>query len=791
MHDDPYFAREAEKYSDPIPSREFILNHLEKRRTPANREIIAAELGLESEVQQEALRRRLRAMERDGQLVFTRRKFYALPELLEMVRGSVIGHKDGYGFLRVAGYREDLFLSAEQMRAALHGDVVLAQALMPDHRNRREARIVRVLEPRSELIVGRYFTESGLGFVVPDDLRLGFDIVIPPDESQGARMGQVVLAALKQRPTARMQAVGSVVEILGDQLTPGVETEMAIRNHNLPHTWSEEVLLQVFSLEDQLSEDELQDRRDLRQLPFVTIDGEDARDFDDALYCERKLGGWCLFVAIADVSAYVQPDTPLDCEARNRGNSVYFPTKVIPMLPEELSNGLCSINPQVDRLTMVCEMVISDQGRMVDAKFSKALITSQARLTYNKVARILDGEKELGERYHHLVPHIKTLHRLFLTLKKGRELRGGIEFETQETQFIFNDQRRIEQIVPLIRNDAHKMVEECMIMANVAAARLAQKHNLPVLYRVHDAPNEDRLNSFRLFLQELGLSFAKSGKTTPKHYADLMLHIGDRPDRELIQTMLLRSMQPAVYSPEDRGHFGLALGTYSHFTSPIRRYPDLILHRAIKELLARQRSGLPIPPAEPAMTNEIKVALVALGEICSITERRADEATREVADWLKCEFMQDHVGQPFRGVISGVTSFGFFVRLDQLSIDGLVHVSSLDNDYYQFDAVSQRLVGRTLGCSYQLGDVVQVKVVAVHLDERKIELALEASERRAKRDKGAVDKNGTTRKRKRGNRPHAGIASAVKAEEQLPAAKRFRGHKKGLSSTADHQSSEG
>lgn len=735
MVDDPYLTREAEKYSDPIPSREYILSCLAQRQTPADRETLCRELGLITEQHQEALRRRLRAMERDGQLVFTRRQCYALPERLDLVRGRVLGHRDGYGFLRVEGCKEDLFLAFQQMRQVIHGDEILAQPLGVDRRGRREARVVRVLVPRQGPIVGRYRLEAGLGFVVPDDQRLNFEIAIKPDGETPLQVGQVLVVQLLQRPTQRHQAVGQVVEILGDSLAPGIEIEMAIRNHDIPHGWPETVSSQIAELTDEVPPEALVGRVDLRSLSLVTIDGEDARDFDDAVYCEQKRGGgWRLWVAIADVSHYVRSHTPLDEEAQKRGTSVYFPLQVVPMLPEVLSNGLCSLNPLVDRLCLVCEMTVSAQGRLSSFKFYEAVMHSQARLTYTQVAQLLAFEGTQDPAYAPLVPMLQILHQLFITLKNSRDRRGGIEFETQETQFLFNAQRRIERIVPLVRNDAHKIIEECMLLANTAAAHFVQKHAVAALYRVHDSPNEERLTGFRQFLKELGLTLSGGSQPSPKDYAMLMKQTADRPDSELIQTMLLRSMQPALYTPENRGHFGLALPAYAHFTSPIRRYPDLTLHRTIKALLTN-------PEAITAPDQEA-IALehwVQLGTHCSMTERRADEATREVADWLKCEFMQDHVGEEFRGVIAGVTGFGFFVRLEKLFIDGLVHVSTLDNDYYQFDAVGQRLIGETSGMIYRLGDVVQVKVAAVYLDQRKIDFALVGSERpsRAKRSKGA------------------------------------------------------
>ncbi|MZH98327.1 ribonuclease R [Dickeya dianthicola] len=729
MSQDPFLEREAEKYESPIPSREYILEHLAKRDTPISREELATDLQLTSDEQLEALRRRLRAMERDGQLVFTRRQCYALPEKLDLLRGTVLGHRDGYGFLRVEGRKDDLYLSAEQMKTVIHGDVVLAQPLGEDRRGRREGRIVRILEPRTNQIVGRYFTEAGTGFVVPDDSRLSFDILIPSEFIAGARMGSVVVVELTQRATRRTKAIGKIVEILGDNMGTGLAVDIALRTHEIPHSWPPKVEEQVSDLADEVPEDAKKGRIDLRSLPLVTIDGEDARDFDDAVYCEKKRGGgWRLWVAIADVSYYVRPGTALDHEARARGTSVYFPSQVVPMLPEVLSNGLCSLNPQVDRLCMVCEMTVSTQGKLSGYTFYEAVMSSHARLTYTKVWSILQGDEALREHYQPLVAPLEELHQMYKVLDHAREVRGGIAFETEEAKFIFNAERRIERVEAVVRNDAHKLIEECMILANISAAKFVEKNEEPALFRVHDQPSEDHVLALRSVLGELGLTLKGGMKPQPKDYAELMNSIAGRPDHEMLQTMLLRSMKQAVYDPENRGHFGLALTSYGHFTSPIRRYPDLSLHRAIKYLLSDRKARWTHSGGWHSDFND----MLQLGEHCSMTERRADEATRDVADWLKCDFMQDHVGEAFTGIISSVTGFGFFVRLNDLFIDGLVHVSTLDNDYYRYDNVGQRLIGESRGQVYRLGDEVQIRVEAVHMDERKIDFALLSSTRKVR-----------------------------------------------------------
>ncbi|KGQ69632.1 exoribonuclease R [Chelonobacter oris] len=733
MSKDPHYQAEAEKYENPIPSREFILQTIREHKTPMSRQDILTALQISDEEQQEGMRRRLRAMENDGQLVFTKRQCYALPEKLSLLKGTVLGHRDGYGFLQVDGAKDDWFIPNGQMKRVMHGDYVLAQPNGFDRRGRQEVRIVRILESRKKQIVGRFFMESGIAFVVPDDSRISHDILIPNEHRMGARMGQVVVVELQPR-TRNHNPVGIITEILGDNMAPGMEVEIALRNHDIPHVFPENVLKQVDGLKEEVTEDAKQGRVNLRDLPLVTIDGEDARDFDDAVYC-RKNGdsGWKLWVAIADVSYYVRLKTALDSEARNRGNSVYFPNRVVPMLPEVLSNGLCSLNPQVDRLCMVCEMDISKKGKMTGYKFYEAVMNSHARLTYTKVWRILEGDEELRQRYALLVPHLEELNNLFKVLHDARKKRGAIDFETIETQFIFNPQGRIERIEPVVRNDAHKIIEECMIQANIAAATFVEKAQEPALFRIHAGPSEEKMLAFRSFLNECGLTLGGGLKPTPADYAALMVQVKERPDHELIQTMLLRSLSQAVYSADNIGHFGLALDNYAHFTSPIRRYPDLSLHRAIKYLIEKEKGGNK-RSTHGGGFHYLLDDIDLLGEHCSTTERRADDATRDVADWLKCEYMQDHVGEEFDGIISTVTGFGLFVRLNDFFIDGLVHISTLDNDYYQFDSAGQRLIGENSGMYYRIGDKVRIKVTAVSLEQKQIDFAMVASERKPQRE---------------------------------------------------------
>ena len=732
INQDPHYKRELEKYGNPIPSREFILSVIRDNNAPMNRDEILTALSIRNEEQIEAMHRRLRAMENDGQLVFTKRKCYALPEKLDLFKGTVIGHREGFGFLQVDGQKDDLFIPNHQMQRVMHGDFVLAQPEGLDRRGRREVRIVRVLESRKKQIVGRFFLENGFSYVVPDDSKIGRDILVPNEHRNGARMGQVVVVELQERSASFNQPIGVITEILGDNMAKGMEVEIALRNHDIPHKFSSAVEKYVKKFTEEVPEEAKKGRVDLRNLPLVTIDGEDARDFDDAVYCEKHGKGWKLWVAIADVSYYVRLRSTLDVEAHNRGNSVYFPNRVVPMLPEILSNGLCSLNPQVDRLCMVCEMQISAKGKLTDYRFYEAVMNSHARLTYTKVAKMLEGDEELRTRYSSLVPHLEDLYKLYQALLGAHHQRGAIDFETIETKFIFNAMGRIERIEPVVRNDAHKIIEECMILANIAAANFMEKHKEPALYRIHATPSEEKLTSFRTFLSEFGLTLEGGLKPTTKDYAALLEKVKERPDHELIQTMLLRSLSQAVYHADNIGHFGLALEEYAHFTSPIRRYPDLTLHRGIKYLLAKEQ-GAKRKTTDTGGYHYSFDEMDLLGNHCSMTERRADDATREVADWLKCEYMQDHVGGEFSGVISSVTGFGLFVRLDDLFIDGLVHISTLENDYYQFDATKQRLIGENSGMQYRLGDKVRIKVEAVHLENKMVDFSLMGSERKPRR----------------------------------------------------------
>ncbi len=710
---DPFAAREAEKYENPIPSREFILEYLAERGRPAVLEQIQDELGMHSPDQEEAMRRRLIAMTRDGQLLKNRKGAYGPLASMEVIPGRVIGHKDGFGFIEPEDGSEDLFVSPRQMRNVFHGDRVLARVASIDNRGRREAIIVEVIDRNTQQIVGRFFMENGMAYVEPSNLRINHDILIPPDAYNDATSGQIVVVAVTDQPTMHSRPVGRVIEILGDHMAPGMEITVAIRKHELPYLWPEEALSEAGRFPADVTKDAYEGREDYRKMPFVTIDGEDAKDFDDAVYCEpRAKGGWMLYVAIADVAHYVRPGMALDREAYKRGNSVYFPGRVIPMLPETLSNNLCSLKPKVDRLVMVCEMTINPTGRIMKYVFKEGVIHSHARLTYTQVHAMMEKkDRRMRERFADAVPYLQSLYDLFHVLLEARGQRGAIDFEIPETKIVFGQDRKIEKIVPYERFGSHRVIEECMLSANISAAQFLQKHEQPGLYRVHQGPTDEKLEALQKFLTETGLKMPVHRAPVPGDYAHILRVIKERPDAQMIQTLLLRSMSQAIYSPDNRGHFGLAYDAYAHFTSPIRRYPDLQVHRAIKQILQHKK---------PQLDDKLS----QMGEHCSMTERRADDATNEVKDWLKCEFMMDKVGEEFTGTISGVMSFGVFVELKDIYVEGLVHISSLPNDYYQFDPIKHVLKGERGARLYRIGDTLKVRLARVNLDQAELDFVL-------------------------------------------------------------------
>jgi ribonuclease R len=713
---DPFHAREARKYDNPIPSREFIMELLDREGIPMDFLQLFAALELDGDEQREALSRRLRAMERDGQLVLNRKGGYCLVDAEDLVAGRVVGHPDGFGFLVPDEGGDDLFLGPRQMRSLWHGDRAVMRVVGVDRRGRREGALVEVLERAFTHVVGRLRVEAEVGFVMPDNKRLTHDVLVPSDQLSGARDGQMVVVTLDRQPDRHLQPMGHVSEVLGDHMAPGMETDVAIRAHDIPCDWPEEVVKETAKFGKTVPSRAKAGREDLRDIPLVTIDGEDSRDFDDAVFAKRTKTGWKLIVAIADVSHYVKPGTALDAEAIKRGNSVYFPDRVVPMLPEVLSNGLCSINPNVDRLCMAAEILIKESGEQTRSRFFPAIMRSHARLTYNKVAAmLLDGDPALCEEHAALLPHLHELYALFQALRTAREERGAIDFDTTESRFVFDDNGKVASVRTLERNDAHKLIEECMLAANTAAARQLLRRKIPALYRNHERPNEQKLQDLRTFLAELGLSLGGGDEPTALDYAELMTVIKGRPDAHMIQTVLLRSMMQAVYGNENLGHFGLSFPAYTHFTSPIRRYPDLMVHRALKHLIA---------DGKPDEFEYSPHDLASLGEHCSMTERRADEATRDSSDALKCEFMLDKVGQTFKGLVVSVTGFGLFVELEEIYITGLVHITALDQDFFHFDPIHHKLSGERTGKTYRLADAIEVTVAAVNLDDRKIDLVL-------------------------------------------------------------------
>ncbi|MDX1901140.1 MAG: ribonuclease R [Gammaproteobacteria bacterium] len=715
---DPFIQRETEKYENPVPSREFIIEFLSTSNRPLTYRQLLSGLTLTLPHEKEAFSRRLKAMLRDGQLIQNRRGAFGLPDKMDLVAGHVIGHRDGFGFIAPDDGSDDLFINARHMRRVFHEDHVLARVIGIDQRGRREGAIVEVTKHNTNELAGRLIIESGVAFLQPSNTRITQDILIPPEAMHGAKNGQMVVIRITTQPSATARPVGEVIEVIGDHMAPGMEIDLAIRNHDLPHEWPDEVLSEASHFAEHVPEDAFQGRVDLLDLPFVTIDGEDAKDFDDAVYCEKTSRGWTLFVAIADVSHYVRPDTALDREALNRGNSVYFPGRVIPMLPEKLSNGLCSLNPDVNRLAIACEMHLDQAGKITHYEFHEAVFKSRARLTYNEVyASIVKGDPVLRKKHGDLVPHLFELFAVYRVLARARKKRGSIDFDLPETKIIFGADRKIDRIIQSERNDAHRVIEECMLSANICAAKFLLKKEYPGLYRVHRGPTPEKLEDVRKFLNELALTLPGGEKPQPLDYAVLLNSIGERPDANMIQTVLLRSLSQAVYSPHNEGHFGLAFDAYAHFTSPIRRYPDLLVHRSIRAILRNKK-----------LKNESETVFEKYGEHCSMTERRADDATREAIDWLKCEYMLDKVGQTFPGVISSVTSFGIFVQLNDIFVEGLVHISQLPNDYYHFDPLRHEIYAERSGVRYRLGQPITILVARVDLDQRQMDFVLAEEE---------------------------------------------------------------
>ena len=660
------------------------------------------------------------------------------------------------------------------MRAVLHRDRVRARVIRFDRKGRPEGRVLEIIERLRAPIIGRLLNESGVWLVAPEDRRYGHDILIPKNAVANAVAGQVVVIELTEPPSMYSQPVGRVTEVLGDVDDPGMEIEIAVRKYEVPYRFSAETLAQAAGLPDRIRPVDRRGRIDLTDVALVTIDGEDARDFDDAVYCEpARVGrskGWRLVVAIADVSHYVKPDEPIDVDAYERATSVYFPRRVIPMLPEKLSNGLCSLNPNEDRLAMVCDMLITQAGEIYAYQFFPAVINSHARFTYTEVAAILANTRGAeAARRESLVAHLLDLNDVYRVLLKARAARGAIDFETTETQIVCDDNGRIEKIIPRTRNEAHRLIEEAMLAANVCAADFINSAKHPVLFRVHEGPTPEKKTLLQNYLKALGLGLSISDSPQPREYQMVAAATRDRPDAEQIHSMLLRSMQQAIYTDTNSGHFGLAYGAYAHFTSPIRRYPDLLVHRVIKAILAGKRYALsrslvdavplarshskspkkPQPPAKAATKahHDSEIWEVA-GAHCSANERRADESSRDVEAWLKCRYMREHLGEEFAGRVSAATSFGLFVQLDGLYVEGLIHITELGGEYFRFDEVKQELRGERTGVRYAVASRVRVQVSRVDLDGRRIDFRLvrdgedDGAAYKARRERG-VDRHGT------------------------------------------------
>ncbi len=698
------------EYRHPVPSRNALIDYLNEAGRPQKAEAILAAFGLKGQRMRALLVDRLDSMVRAGQLIENRRKEYCLTGKLELVPGRVAGHRDGFGFAIPDDGSEDIYLSAREMRVLFDGDRVAARVTGTDRRGKPEGVVVEILERGTQEVAGQFIRERGIGLVVPDNPRISHRILIGKGDSGGARPGQIVVARILDFPTAVQQATGRIVQVLGAPDQEGIATDIAIQSHGLPADWPAEVVEQSRHFGSSVKAAAKQGRLDLRSLDLVTIDGADARDFDDAVYAEPDGNGWRLLVAIADVAHYVEAGTPLDREATARGTSVYFPDRVIPMLPEVLSNGLCSLNPKVDRLCLVCDMRVSHDGKVTHSSFHEGVMRSKARLTYSEVNAWLEGEEDAIPAVAR--QGVRHLHDLYRAFARSRRSRGALDLDLPQVKFELDDDGKIRHIRVVERNDAHRLIEECMIAANVEAARFLHRHRIAGLFRIHARPDADRFDELRLYLVSLGLKVPHVEHIKPQQFSKLLGQVAGRPDSAAISMQLLRSLQHAEYSPDNIGHFGLALDAYAHFTSPIRRYPDLLVHRAIRHVI---RGG------KPAKYLYDRQAMLRLGALTSAHERRAEEATRDVEAWLKCRFMLDRVGEAYDGVITSVTNFGLFVQIRELMVDGLVHVTNLPNDYYHRDAERQRMVGERTGRTFQLGEAMRVFVQRVDMESRRID----------------------------------------------------------------------
>ena len=702
--------RQQKTYKHPIPSRNKLIEFLKKSGKPLNLNQIMTGFELKGQRMLSLLAEQLDGMARAGQLIENRRREYCLTEKLELVTGRVSGHQDGFGFVVPDDDSDDVYLSAREMRSLFHGDRVAVKVVGVDRRGKPEGAVVEILERGTKEVAGQFIRERGIGVVVPDNAKIAHRVLIAKGESGGARPGQIVVAEILDYPTHMEQPTGRIIQVIGSPEQKGIATDIAIQSHGIPTHWPTPVREQVDKFGDTVPSTAKKGRVDLRDVELVTIDGADARDFDDAVYCESSGKGWRLIVAIADVAHYVDIKSPLDEEATTRGTSVYFPDRVVPMLPEVLSNGLCSLNPKVDRLCMVCDMRVSEDGKVTRATFVEGLMRSKARLTYSQVNAFLTGDKKAIPRSVH--GPLRNLHALYKAFAKARARRGAIELDLPQIKFELNKDGEIDRIRNVRRNDAHRLIEECMIAANVQAAKFLKKNRIQGLFRVHAKPDPDRFDELRRYLVTLDLKVPHPDHIEPRQFNNLLKKVKDRPDSAAISMQMLRSLTHAEYTPDNIGHFGLALDSYAHFTSPIRRYPDLLVHRAIRHII---RGG------KPGAYDYDRQAMLRLGAITSAHERRAEEATRDVEAWLKCQYMLDRQGETYDGVVTGVTNFGLFVQLNELMIDGLVHVTSLPNDYYHYDAARQQMLGERTGRSFGLGESMRVLVHRVDMETRRID----------------------------------------------------------------------
>ena len=709
---DPEFAEQLKKYANPIPSRTALLDFLTKEKKILSQDKIATKIGIKNDEQHEALRRRLNAMINDGSLFINRKRGYGVRDKTDLIKGIVQAHADGFGFLVSSELEKDGFILPSEMRKVMDGDTVLASIQPGRRKNKEEAFIVEILERAHKTLAGKFFHKKGQGMVEPDNKTID-DIIVPSGSEATANDGDYVTIMINEYANRHRPAFGEVIAVLGQKLNSRLAMELTMAAQNLPHDWPEVFEDAVKYIPTNVTDEDLTEGVvDIRKLPLVTIDGEDAKDFDDAVYAEKNTKGWRLIVAIADVSKYVSPNSEIDKEAYKRGTSVYFPGMVIPMLPLELSNGICSLNPHVDRMCMVCDMQINSQGQINSHKFYRGVMHSHARITYKQCWNYLDKQVKQDKWDTKVTNALDSMNDLYKAMTIEKTQRGAITFNSTDVHITIDGEGQVSSITPYERNDAHKLIEAFMIAANISAAQFVEKHKIPASYRVHDTPPLRKLTDLKAFLQSLGIKPNFSDPVAPKDFENIINQIQGRDDVALIESVLLRSQSLAAYEAENGGHFGLALEYYAHFTSPIRRYPDLMIHRAIDYIISAKKPNKYLYSAQKAIEMNIQ---------CSLNERRAENASRDVDARLKCMYMEQFIGEEMTGIISGVTHFGVFVTLDNIMVDGLIHVTSLPNDYYHHEVIQHKLIGERSGHKFQLADKLKIKVATVSIDERKID----------------------------------------------------------------------